>query len=221
VRAAEGLLERMLRALVEEQRQGGKDDRAILEWFLEASDAHLVGLSSRQPRNGVELGAYRIVNRLLPREVMRFSTSEVTGAPKALLSKFMTTVRDKERGDEVVRRLEAALAAELVKQRDFAGLEPVQALLKAGAWLDVPKAPSFEDTQKVISGCNGSGGDGETAMFPLGAWQHAYTSYRWYVRIYAYSEYSRVVRDGAAVAVKAVMGIEDAGFFDRAERKRA
>jgi len=92
-------------------------------------------------------------------------------------------------------------------------------LTEAGMWLDVPKVPKFEETQKVVSHKD-VGGDQESAMFPVHAWQQAYTNYRSYARIYAYSEHVNVATECAREAMKTVAGIEDDAFYRTAKRAR-
>lgn len=97
-------------------------------------------------------------------------------------------------------------------------MSPEIALVKAGMWLDVPKAPKFEETQKVMS--NAGGKEEQSGMFPVHAWQHAYTNYRCYARIYAFSEYFEIGKACAKAALKKIIGIEDEQFYKIAERTR-
>ena len=217
VRAAEGLLERTLDALVAGLKLEGRDEWSVLEWFLEATDADLIRLSVAANDPTLKERAYRIVNRLLPREVFRLSASEAAGAQKSLLADFLPTLRDRQKGDLNVKVFEMAIGEQLLRYEGFTGMDCAAALLKAGVWLDVPKAPSFEDTQKMISRAHGGR---EHVMFPIHAWQHAYTSYRWYVRIFAYSEFTKVVCDSAKAAMKKVLKIEDDSFYKTMTRLR-
>jgi hypothetical protein len=57
-------------------------------------------------------------------------------------------------------------------------------------------------------------------LFPVHAWQHAYASYRCYVRIYAFSENSDKVKKCAKAAMKEIIGIEDEAFYKNVERLR-
>jgi HD superfamily phosphohydrolase len=219
VRAAEGLLERMLDSMVEGLKKKGKTEWQILEWFLDATDADLMSMSSTVKTSTLKQRAYRLVNRILPREVLRLSASDATGPQKTLLANFLTVVRDKEKGAELVQNFEAALGDHLKKKKGFRRLASKEALVKAGAWLDVSKAPSFEETQKVVSK-GGGGRDQASGMFPVHAWQHAYASYRCYVRVFAYSEHIDAVRDSAIAAMKQIIGIEDEAFYKAVERSR-
>jgi HD superfamily phosphohydrolase len=219
VRAAEGLLERMLDRHVEALKKKGSDEWEILEWFLEASDADLIRWTDNEEDPVFKATAYRLVNRLLPREVFRLSASETVGAPKCLLADFLTEIRDKQKGKERVLALEQAIGEELLKREAFQGLDWRAALAHAGLWLDVPKTPNFEDTQKVVSRAH-AGRENATAMFPVHAWQHAYTSHRSYVRLFAYSEYCKTVKECAKVAMKKILRIEDETFYKGIERER-
>jgi len=219
VRAAEGLLERMLDDRVAALKKADKTEWQILEWFLHASDADLRVLANSDDEDArLKKTAYRLVNRLLPREIFRLSASETTGPSKALLSKFLKDIRDKDKGALLVRRLEEQIGQELRKRDAFKDLAWNEALAETGMWLDVPKAPKFEETQKVVS--NSGGGDQASAMFPVHAWQHAYTNYRSYARVYAYSDYVDLAKQCAKEAMKKVVGIEDEAFYKTAERAR-
>ena len=219
VRAAEGLLERMLDRHVKSLKRTGSEEWHILEWFLEATDADLVKWSDGDNDDTFKDIAYRLVNRLLPREIFRLSASEASGAAKCLLSDFLKDIRDKQKGRELIRTFENAVAAELIKHEEFADMESDNALAMAGLWLDVPKTPNFEDTQKLISKSHG-GSDYMTAMFPVHAWQHAYTSHRCYVRLFAYSEFSELVKKCARAAMVKILKIEDESFYKGIERCR-
>jgi HD superfamily phosphohydrolase len=219
VRAAEGLLEKMLGRRVKRMKERGRTEWEILEWFLQASDADLRAAAGDIEDTRLNEIAYRLVNRLLPREIFRLSASETTGPQKALLSKFLKDVRDKDKGPSLVRRLEEQIGEELRKREAFKHLDWEEAMVEAGMWLDVPKAPKFEETQKVVSNIGG-GGDQASAMFPVHAWQHAYTNYRSYARIYAYSQHVEVAKECAKEAMKRGLSIEDDGFYRKAERER-
>jgi uncharacterized protein len=219
VRAAEGLLERALNSFIEVFREKKKDEWTILDWFLEASDSEIRFLIQHAETEVIKSAAYRIVNRILPREVFRLSASEAAGPQKVLLSGFLNGIRDKQKGPKRIIDFETALGEELKKDGRLKNLKTADALLKAGVWLDVPRAPKFEDTQQVVSRSN-SGRDQASGMFPVHAWQQAYTSYRCYVRIYAHSEYGDIVKLAARKVMKATTGIEDENFYKSAERVR-
>jgi len=219
VRAAEGLLERMLGSLVELLKNSNKNEWEILEWFLEATDADLRLLSRDAAMGTIQETAYRIVNRLLPREIIRLSASEAVGPQKALLAAFLGKIRDKAKGPGFVKTWETAMGEELRKRPGFEGLSWENALAKAGIWVDVPKAPKFEDTQKVVSRSN-SGRDMASGMFPVHAWQQGYTSYRWYVRVYAYSQFGVAAKECAKATMKRLSGIESDDFYKGVERVR-
>jgi len=219
VRAAEGLLERMLDVLVNRLKLEGKDEWAIFEWFLEATDADLIRMSDDDQDPTLKESAYRLVNRLLPREIFRLSAAEAVGAQKPLLANFLKGIRDKEKGQMRIMELEKAMGEELVQCEGFRGMDWMNALMKAGAWLDVPKAPSFEDTQKVISKAH-AGREHASSMFPVHAWQHAYTSHRCYVRIFAHSEFCHIVKECAKTVMKRIVRIEDDMFYQGVERAR-
>jgi len=220
VRSAEGLLERLLEARVQRLRKQNKTEWEILEWFLRATDADLRLLAQDSGEDArLSRDAYRLVNRLLPREIFRLSASETSGAQKALLATFLKNIRDKDKGLSLIRRLEEQIGEELRKREPFRKMTWQEAGAEVGIWLDVPKAPKFEETQKVVSA--GGTGDLVSAMFPVHAWQHAYTNYRSYARIYAYSEYLQMAKECARDAMKRIIGIEDEAFYRSAERSRS
>lgn len=218
VRAAEGLLEQMLDMRVEALKKEGKSEWEILGWFLKASDADLMSMAD-DGKGELKATAYRLVNRLLPREIFRLTASEAIGPAKALLSKFLVATQDKERGSVLIEELESAMGDELRKIDGLKDLSPPEALFKAGVWFDVPKAPKFEETKKVVSKKTG-GTDQASGMFPVEAWQQAYANYRLYVRIYAFSEYVETAKKCAIAAMQKVIGIEAGDFYKRAERTR-
>lgn len=117
--------------------------------------------------------------------------------------------------------MEQAIGESLIQIDPSLGDNPQQALLKAGVWFDVPKVPKFEDIHDLVSG-KGSGTSGVplVQLFPIDEWTQAYTHYRYYVRIYAFSEYWDKVQIAAKKAMQKIIKIESDSFYEKAKRTR-
>jgi len=141
VRAAEGILEKLLAAVVAHWRRDGRDDREILLKFIDFDDSALCGpefLGSVFP--DVATASYRLSNRVLPREVYRLSPamSHVEGK---LLRKFFLKLKERDRKKQVISELEEATGRELLKINSKLGKSWNEALWTAGVWFDAPKPP--------------------------------------------------------------------------------
>lgn len=219
VRAAEGLLARTLRKAMEQWRKAGGDDLSILHKFLDLADPSLFTgefLSSQ----GEHIAYYcrRINQRLLPREVFGFVSSMFSHEKGEMLANFISVLLDKTRRQQKMKEFEQELGAELIRLDGSLGSSPDDALWKAGAWLDVPGPPKFENINLVIGEKND-----ETALssiFPIQYWIQAYESHRYHVRIFAFSEYFDVVEKAAKNTCKKIIGIEDDSFFKAAQKSR-
>jgi HD superfamily phosphohydrolase len=223
VRAAEGLLERMLlRAQKSWALEEKLTDTAILRRYLDATDSSLRGqyfAGSADPV--VRTYAYRIINRLLPREVIRINANAATHADRTLLTRFMINFQKRAKRVETIAKFENALGHELRKLDNSLGATPAEALAKAGAWLDVPKAPSFADVDELTGGSNDSASSLELKqIFPVDTWTQAYTSYSYNVRVFAFSEYCSVVTEAARAVIEKLIGIQTEDFFTRIIRVR-
>jgi uncharacterized protein len=217
VRAAEGLLELLLTYKVEQWRAAKLDDFAILAKFMSLDDTSMSGdefAKSTDPYAAHT--SYRIITRLLPREVYRF-TPTVTHAEGALIREFFLFLKDREKRADVIHTLENLIGEDLIVQDNKFGPLPADALRRAGVWVDVPKGPKVEDVDLS------EGEDPSISIqqiFPVEKWTEAYQAHRYFVRIFAYSEYVPEVRRAGKVAMARVVGIKSDSFYSAAERKR-
>lgn len=155
VRAAEGMLIKLLEEAVIRWQKNGLADEEILEIFLSASDATLDGeLFLKAKDHDIGNYSYRVVNRLLPREVYRFSPA-FSHAEGSLIKDFFTLLEDKQKRQEVMAILHREIGTNLCKTNPALGKTPAQALWNAGVWVDVPKVPKFEDMSVLIGGGGG------------------------------------------------------------------
>jgi hypothetical protein len=118
----------------------------------------------------------------------------------------------------LVGKLERILGEELVRiDPKLVGKTNAEALWTAGAWVDVPKPLKVEQVEL-------STGEYPTVtienLFPVEEWTEAYQAHRYYVRVYAYSEYVESVTRAARTAVEQIIGIREDAFFDSCLRKR-
>jgi HD superfamily phosphohydrolase len=219
VRAAEGALERLLKRMVQLWR-AQEDDKSILERFLRMTDSalHSGGLAGTCD-DYVKEYAYRIVNRLLPREVYRLSGDAATHAERPMLTDFLTNLQDNERREELASQVEQAIGEELNTLGVGASAE--DALYKAGVWLDVPSPPKFEDVEELVIGADQAWSSATfTQVFPVGQWTQAYTHFRYSVRIFSFSEYVRQTEIAAKKAMQKILNIKSDSFYDRVRRSR-
>jgi HD superfamily phosphohydrolase len=222
VRAAEGMLERVLKRLVDLWRGQGRTDSEILESFLDMTDSDLRGGTFTDSRDDmVKHNSYRIANRLLPREVYRLGGDVATHAEGALLTVFLNDLQKREKRDRLVAELENAISEEILKIKPDLAKTLQDALDAAGIWVDVPKAPDVEDIEKVIRG-----GSRETPgvplkdLFPISQWKDAYLHFRYYVRLYAFSEFCAEAEEAGRLGMQRVIGIQGNDFYKSAKRSR-
>lgn len=222
VRAAEGLLERLLARAVEVWKSKGKKDSDILKWFLDATDASLYTAFKDLDDPIITDHAYRIINRLLPREVYGISGADGSHAEAALLTTFLTDLQKRKRSAIRIHEFEKLLGEELKRLRPELAHETFEnALAIAGVWLDVPKMPKIEDVEDiVIGGVQSAPTVPLTRIFPVGEWTEAYTHYKYQVRVFSFSEYRDSTAKAARKAMEAVTGISGADFFQAIERQR-
>jgi len=222
VRAAEGALEKVLERLVTLWRDAGETDEQILERFLTMTDSELRGpnfAESQDPH--VKNYSYRLVNRLIPREVYRLAGDVASHAERPLLTDFLTDLQDRAKSAELVGKLENAIGEELINLQPALGPNPQDALLTAGVWVDVPKAPKFEDVDElVIGGTNDLSGVPLMQLFPIGQWTQAYTHFRYAVRVFAFSEYWELTRTAGRAAMERIIKIHGSPFYDKVRRSR-
>jgi HD superfamily phosphohydrolase len=222
VRAIEGLFERML---AKAQRNWKADpearDLAILCRYLDLTDAHLrshVFLGDTDPV--VSGYAYRLVNRLAPREVMRINSSVASHADRIPINDFLSNLQNRALRSDLIAKVESVMGNELVaRDKKKFGETAVGALDIAGAWLDVPKPPKFVDIDEVASGAEDENLELKH-IFPVDKWTQAYTSYSYNVRIFAFSEYVEDVTEAARVALETVTGVRSPDFYRKVLRTR-
>ena len=222
VRAIEGLFERMLaRAQGNWEKEKDSTGLTVLCRYLDLTDASLraeffLGASDAV----VKEYAYRLVNRLVPREVMRINSSIASHADRAPVNDLLADLQNRAKRDELIAKIETAMGKALVKRNKATfGPTPQDALEKAGAWLDVPKAPKFADIDEVASGA-----EDETLelkhIFPVDKWTQAYTAYSYNVRVFAFSEYVDDVKHAGRVALEEVTRVRSPEFYSRISRVR-
>lgn len=223
VRAAEGMLERMLKRSVQLWRDRGEDDEQILKRFLGATDSSLFsGLDSTLGDQIVKDYAYRIVNRLLPREVYGASASDESHAEEVLLKSFTTDLQMRGKREDLIDQWERATADELKHLRpELAGRSSDEALMLAGVWLDVPKPPKIEDVEEiVIGGAKGALAVPLAKVLPVGEWTEAYATFRYKVRVFAFSEYMDSAVSAARKALEQATKISSGRFYESIRRQR-
>jgi HD superfamily phosphohydrolase len=214
VRAAEGMLARLIRRRVKSWRDNGMDDADLIREFLRLTDHALDGDIFRLVETDISEYRKRIVNRVLPREVVGF-TSNVEHPESAKLSRFMSDVLKKENREGLVGKFEAALARELMRLLPGLGSTSEAILARTGTWFDVPKPPTFNKLEELLIEATKI-----TDVFPITSWIQAYISYRYHVRVFAFSEYVAQAEKAARYACKEVLGIDDPNFIDSMKKDR-
>jgi HD superfamily phosphohydrolase len=218
VRAAEGMLAILIRRRVRKWRSEGKNDKALIAEFLRMSDHVLDSDIFELGESDIKEYRRRVVNRLLPREVVGL-TSSIDHPESAKLSSFMSDLLKKEKLQSCKDRFESALAKRLIEVRPELGQLPESALTQAGVWFDVPKAPDFNKLEELLIGA-AKDRLAITMIFPVTSWIQAYISYRYHVRVFSFSEYMKDVEDATRYACKEVLGIQDPGFIDAVKKGR-
>jgi uncharacterized protein len=220
VRSGEGTLTLMLGRQVHSWRASGEDDGKIVERFLTMTDSALRAPTITESNDPIVRDyAYRIANRLLPREVLRLSVALATGTDRVHVGALIEQLHDSAENLGELSDFEKQLATELRKTSSLGGSDQ-DVLHQAGVWVDVPKPPKFEDVDKmVIRGDNGADVH-LTHLFPINQWTEAYTHYRYHVRLFAFSEYHEAVAKAARKAIEVVAKIENAAFYSSIIRVR-
>lgn len=212
VRAAEGMLARLIRRRTEMWRAEGRDDVQVLTYFLQMTDSAL-DTEVFKGTGDVYVSEYRerLQNRLIPREVIGFIANlDHPEAPK--LSKYMSELLKKEKRSSLVAEFEKQLAEELGKLQPDLGKTQQEVLTKAGVWFDVPKEPNFNKLEELLIGTKKEGVV-FTSVFPITSWIQAYLGYRYHVRVFAFSEYFDVAEKAACTACGRILDIKDPSFF--------
>ena len=225
-RAAEGMLVKMLKGVVEQLNKDGKDDKKILEIFLNMTDStHRSDNFCSSSDLWLSNYKYRLINRLLPREVYRIGGAIASASDdRAIIADFIYKLQDPDYSDKIITEIEQKIGEQLIATNSSLGITPQQALESAGVWFDVPKIPKIEDIHDLVTGRNSIGNGIELAdLFPIDEWTQAYTHYRYYVRIFAFSEHWEEVKIAAkkVFQVTAPLNkIKDNSFYEKAQRNR-
>jgi uncharacterized protein len=214
VRAAEGMLGRLIERRVAAWRKDGFDDEELICEFLRLTDHALDGDTFRLTDADIAEYRERVVYRLLPRQVVGF-TSNVVHKESAKLKRFLSDLSIKEKKAVLVDEYETALAEELQRLKPELGKTKEQVLAKAGVWLDVPKPPNFNKLEELLVGA-----EKLTDVFPITSWIQAYISYRYFVRVFAFSEYVEEAEKAAIFACQRVMKIDDPNFVNSIRRSK-
>jgi HD superfamily phosphohydrolase len=223
VRAAEGLLEKMLARAVDLWKARDETEEKILKRFLGATDSCLFSALDNSLGDAVVTDySYRIVNRLLPREVYALSGTDGSHADALLLRNYLIDLQKREKRDTLIREFERAIGEELRLLRpELAERSWEEALLTAGVWFDVPKPPTIDEIKELVIGsAKGAGALPLTKLFPVGEWTEAYTHFRYQVRIFAFSEYWDAASSAARQALEEKTKIADAQFYQDIKRER-
>jgi hypothetical protein len=131
----------------------------------------------------------------------------------------MFNLQLRDTGKALLKHLESRIGEYLYK--DGLGSSADMALFACGVWVDLPKPPEFEDTRNLIVASE-IPAEGIIAgkLFPIGQWQDSYTHYRYYVRVFAFSEFIEQTAKAGRLAMQEVIGVEDHTFYERIRRKR-
>ncbi|HXY98809.1 MAG TPA: HD domain-containing protein [Stellaceae bacterium] len=222
VRASEGLLERLLRRRLSAWRASGVSDSDGMIRFLRMTDASLRQIATDSNDDPIiQDYSYRLVNRLVPREVYGISGPSATHAAGVIIRDFLLKLNDRRAREKIVPELEAAIGEELINRCPELGTDAAEAIAKAGVWVDAPKPPKFEDVDTMVSGSsNVDSGVPIAQVFPIREWTEAYEHYRYQVRIFALSEFRDATREAAKAAMTRVLGISGQSFYDSIRRDR-
>jgi len=213
VRAAEGMLARLIRRAVKMWRERGSDDSALIRKFLQITDCALDGDVFRLQDDDIREYRERLAGRVLPRQVIGLS-SNIDHDEKAKVSKFMADVLNPAHKQRVIDEFEAALGKELLRLVPGLAATPEAALTKAGVWLDVPRPPGFNKLEDLVIGPIKF-----IDLFPITSWIQAFISYRYHARVFAFSEYVKNVEQAVRVAFRQVVKIDDPNFVDLLARR--
>jgi HD superfamily phosphohydrolase len=206
VRAAEGMLARLIHRRVTKWRDEKNEDEFIIKEFLKLTDHSLDGKTFDLPEKDISEYRKRLVNRVLPREVLGLM-SNVEHSESAKVTRFMQDLRDPSKSAGLIAKFESALAWKLSRLRPELGKDKVSILTTTGTWFDVPTAPKFNKIEDLMVGR-----EKVTNIFPVSSWIQAYISYRYHARVFAFSEYVDDVEFAAKYACMKVIGISDRNF---------
>jgi HD superfamily phosphohydrolase len=217
VRAAEGLLEKLLTGLVDRWQKAGKTEEEILLKFMDFDDRSITGEDFLRSQDAeISKFSYRLANRVLPREVYHFSPA-VSHAEGELLQEFFLTLKERSKRLALVREIEELIGREILRIDENLATDWAEALWKTGTWVDAPKTPEVEEVEL-------SGGEYPTVtienVFPVEEWTEAYRAHRYFVRIYSFSEHYKLVTQAAREVVGAKIGIKTDDFFESCQHSR-
>ena len=210
VRAAEGMLARLIQRRVDKWRKEGKGDPSLIEEFLRMTDHSLDQDIFELCESDLDGYRNRILTRLLPRVVISFTPKTVCPDEGKLIA-FMSELQKPEKSDRIKREFENALAERLIELRPELGTTSEAVLTRAGVWFDAPKPPKFDKLENLFVG-DEKGQIALTAIFPISSWIQAYITYRYHIRVFSFSEYLNDVQEASRQACKVVLGIEDQEF---------
>jgi hypothetical protein len=215
VRAAEGLLAIMLNRAKSEWVRAGEDDVSLVKHFLNLNDSSLESAEFKASGDAfVDEYCDRVRKRLLPRVVLDFVQSMASHAQEVLLKDFFSILIDPQRRSQIKNRFEEILGGEILKIDAALGRNWTEALLKTGAWLDIPTVPKFENVSLLV------GARPLASFFPVDYWIQAYVAHRYHVRVFAFPEFEDLVMRAARRTCKELIKIESDDFYEQAERKR-
>lgn len=218
VLSAEGLLVRLLRLRVEAWKGADESDDQIMRRFLTMTDTALDSEDFAGTDNSlIEDYRYRVQNRLLPRVVFNIGGT-MSHAEGDLVRSFLTALQDKQKRSALIDRFEIAIGNEILEKKPDFAASPKEALYKAGVWLDVPKTPDFEDADAIIGKAPAS--VSIDRIFPIGHWTEAYKAHRYFVRVFAFSEFVSIVEPAAQNVIKAIIGVSSKECIDSARKNR-
>ena len=123
----------------------------------------------------------------------------------------MSELQKPEKLNRLKERFEATLALRLMELRPELGTDIEGSLTSAGVWFDAPKPPKFDKLEDLFVG-DDSGQIAITAIFPISSWIQAYITYRYHIRIFAFSEYVEDVKEAARHACKLELSIDNPDF---------
>jgi len=204
VRAAEGLLARLLRRTLRRWQEQGKSDEEILRRFLEMSD-HSISTLAFQEAEGRTVESdyvYRLENRLIPRWVLQISgtlsgaANDGSGEP---LKTFLADLSDMKRKHMSIPAIEEEIGTRLLEKVPGLASNARDALANAGVWIDAPKPASFRDAAELLIPEAGKERRdiAFSSLFPINRWTEAYSAYKYCVRVFAFSEHWKAVQEVA------------------------
>jgi uncharacterized protein len=220
VRASDGLLERLLRRRLERWRASGETEDQSLGRFLKMTDSTLWLEGSDGDDEIAKNYQYRLINRLLPREVYSISGPSATHAERLLIQDFLIDLHDRQHRDALIGDLERAIGEELLKLDPSLGSTGVEAAARAGVWVDAPKPPKFEDVDEMVMDRRSAAGVPLAQLFPIREWTQAYEHYRYQARIFAFSEYFDLTAAAAKTAMQRILEISSDTFYESIRRTR-